>query len=270
MIPLLLSIYELGSEVLVKGLEITEQYILLAPEAVLKGASQMISALTSLLGGNLRREVSGRIVRLSEVLLQMAQELGGASGVQMVTGILVETQFLARVLTGIKSAHDAHQTTGPYRARTDVEGLTETDYLAVLARILWSSPQTFVEAMLVAAAAPFDTTMAWLPTEWFSHFQEIGNTERKKLMTLALTKLFELELGKPILDRLQDYLATWTDVVMECMEYEEDGSGEGKDCLVYTDIDSLKWEGVPEAPEDERRRKVSLTPFTPLRNESHA
>ena len=255
LLPHLLPIYEIGSEVLVKGLEITEQYILLRPEAVLKAAPQIATAFTTLLSGNLRTKVMGKVVRVIEVLLQMAQELGGASGVQAVTGILIETKFLHQVLAGIKSANDAHQTTGPNRTHTDIEGITETDYLALLARILWSSPPIFAEAV-VAVTGTADS-LDWILKEWWSHCQDVGNTERLKLMCLALGKLFELDDASRFFNWLQEYITSFTEVVLQCRELDEDDNGTAKDCLVYDDIDSLKYEGMPEAPEDERRRKVS-------------
>ena len=256
LLPMLFPTYEVGSEVLVKGLEITEQYVLLNPEAVLKAAPQIATAFTTLLNGNLRKRVMGKVVRVIEVLLQMAQELGGASGVQAVTGILIEARFLHQVLAGVKSAHDAHQTTGPNRIHSDIEGIIETDYLALLARILWASPSVFLDAVTVATGTA--DSLDWILKEWWSHCLDVGNTDRLKLMCLALGKLFELADAARFLPWLQEYITAFTDVVLQCREIDEDDNGTAKDCMVYDDIDSLKYEGMPEAPEDERRRKVGL------------
>ena len=243
-----------------KALEITEQYVLLATEAMLKVAPRFMTTLAILLAGNVRGQVRGKIVRIAELLLQQAHGIGGAEGVQVVVGILIESKFLPQIISGLKSAHDAHQTTGPNRTHTDIEGIIESDYFGLVARILYSSPNTFVDAV-AASAGPFEKAIDWLLTEWFSDFQDMGNSARKKLMCLALSKLFELGPDKKLQDRLQDYVDMWTDVVMECIDYEQDDDGEpigeGRDCLVYDDISRLKWGDAPDAPEDERRRKVS-------------
>ncbi|KAJ9636350.1 hypothetical protein H2199_008025 [Coniosporium tulheliwenetii] len=61
--------------------------------------------------------------------------------------------------------------------------------------------------------------MKWLLEEWFSHLENIGDPGRRKLMSLALTKL--LDTNAPwILGRLQELMSLWTDVVTELMEGE--------------------------------------------------
>ena len=258
LLPNVFPMFDTGSDSLRKALEITEQYILLAPQAMLEASSQLCDVFSSLLAGNLRREANGIITHLVELLIQMADQMGGAAAVQRVAEILVETKFLQQVLSGLKSAYESHQTTGPNRIHAEVDGIVETDYFAVLARILVSSPGTFVDA-LAAATGSFDASVDWLLTEWFSHHENVGSPDQKKLMCLALTKLLELGAQARILLRLQEFMTVWTDVTAECIEYLEEG-GEGKDSLVYNDPESLRPVGVPEAPEDVRRRNVSDVP----------
>ena len=254
----LFQMFDTASESLKKALEITEQYILFAPQAMLQASSRFVAVFAALLNSNLKREANGIITHLVEVLIQVAHNVGGATAVQQLTEILVASQFLPNLLVGLKSAYEAHQTTAPNRKFTEIDGVIESDYFAVIARILISNPQTFVPALATSAAVSSDVTVKWLLTEWFSHFENIGNPDKKKLMCLSLTSLLDLEtLG---LERLQELMGVWTDVVTECMEYPEDG-GEGRDCLVYSDPDRLKPLDGPEAPEDARRREVSIYPL---------
>lgn len=255
----LFPMFDAGSDSFRKVLDITEQYILLAPQAMLEVSSRLCGIFSNLLTGNLRREANGIITHLIELLIQMAGQIGGTTAVQRVVEILAETKVLDQVLSGLKSAYDSHQSTGPNRIYTEVDGVVETAYFAVLARILVSSPRTFVDA-LAASMGPFDVSIDWLLTEWFSHHENIGNPDKKKLMCLALTNLLELGVQEKILNRMQDFMTVWTDVITECMEYLEEDS-EGKDSLVYNDPESLRPQGMPEASEDMRRRNVSTLLF---------
>ena len=258
MAQLLLPLFELGSDMLKKALEITEQYILLAPEFMIKAAPQIAVHLADLLNANLRREASSQVIRVAEVLVQIATDMEGATGAQLVTNVLVQSRLLAEVVSSLKSASDAHQTTGPHRVHTEVEGILESDYFILLARILWASPSLFVETVSAATGQPFESSIDWLLNEWFAHLQEVGNTDRRKLMCMALTKLLELGPEKKLLERLQQYINAWTETLCECMDYEDDQYPSGRDCMVYDDIEKLRLEGRAEAPEEERRRKVSL------------
>lgn len=50
-------------------------------------------------------------------------------------------------------------------------------------------------------------------------------------------------------------MGIWTETVSECMEYNDDG--EGRDTLVYSTHPEFDT-GVPESPDEVRRRLVSL------------
>ncbi len=98
--------------------------------------------------------------------------------------------------------------------------------------------------------------MKWLLEEWFSHFENIGDPSRRKLMCLALTKL--LSTSQPfILSSLQSLMTLWTDMVTEI---REEGGAWDSDTLVYESVDQLRNTDpeVIEAPEDERRRELSF------------
>ena len=251
----LFPIFDLATENLRKALEITESYLLLAPSEILadETRTRFLTAFTSLLG-TLKREANGVITHLVEILVRAAESIGGSEAVALLTTSLVSTGFWAKLLTGLRSSFDAHQTTGPNRKHTTIDGVVETDYLSVLARIAFASPDVFVQA-IVAQGADLPSTMDWLLAEWFGHFENIGDPKRKKLMCLALTNFLSLPSTQRswMLGRLQLLMTVWTDVITELMEGME--GRDGADCLVYWDAEGLKGEG-PEAPEEERRRDL--------------
>ena len=256
----LFPIFDLATENLRKALEITESYFLLAPTVMLtdERRTRFLTAFTSLLG-TLKREASGVVTHLVEILVRAAESIGGPEAVGVLTTSIVSTGFLAKLLSGLRESYEAHQTTGPNRRHTNIDGVVETDYLSVLARIALASPDTFVEAIVasVAQGADLASTMDWLLTEWCSHFENIGEPKRKKLICLALTNLLSLPPTQHswILSRLQALMTIWTDVITELMEGMEDQNG--GDCLIYWDAEGLKGNG-PEAPEEERRRDLTF------------
>ena len=189
--------------------------------------NQFLSAFTSLLG-NLKRDSNGVVTHLVEVLVRVAESAGGDSAVEILASGLLHTGFMHRLLEGLRESWEAHQSTDPNRSHTSVEGVVETDYLSVLARLSLASPSVFVATMRAAAASRGEdsgTLPQWILTEWFSHFGNIGDLPKKKLMCLALTKL--LTTGQLwILEKLQDLITVWTDVITELQEGAEDFGGE--------------------------------------------
>ena len=82
----------------------------------------------------------------------------------------------------------------------------------------------------------------------------VGAPAKKKLLTLALTKL--LETGAPwILSRLQELMALWTSV---SAEFSDETKGPLSDTLVYESAkENADAEGAGgEVPEEERRRRL--------------
>lgn len=227
--PYLFSIFQLGTEHLRKALEITESYIILAPTEMLADEmrTRLLAALTSLLG-TLKPEANGMITHLVELIIRQADLLGGQEGVLLISKGLVESGLLVKIMDGLRGSWEAHQTTGPNKKAPRVDGIVETDYFSVLARLALSNPRGFVLTLQSITAFSNENiapTMAWLLTEWFSHFENIGHPTQRKLGCLALTSL--LETGAPwILGKLQDLMAVWTDVVTEVQEGAESGGGE--------------------------------------------
>jgi len=145
------------------------------------------------------------------------------------------------LINGLKEAWEAHQTTGPKAIHTKIQGIIETDYLTILSRIAFESPELFVEALsktqsVLQPPEKFTSTtliaglpIQWLIDEWISHCEDFGDPERRKLMTMALTKL--LDHPQPILiNHMQSLLNLWTNVITELI-----------DELGNKDVDSLVW-----------------------------
>ena len=250
----LFPIFDTAADYLRKALEITESYFLLAPQAMLENSTRFLSAFANLLGAQLKREANGSITHLVQILIRAAESLGGSPAVETLTQVLIDTRFLHKIMSGLKNTYDAHQTTGPNRVYSNIDGIVETDYLSVLARIAYARPYVFATAIANIAHVTnenFDETITWLLTEWFSHLENIGDPTKKKLMCLALTA--ELTTIPQVRDRLQELMTLWTDMITELVVSVEDG-GDGRDSLVYWDPDGLEQGG--ESPEDSRRRNV--------------
>ena len=214
----------MDNETLRKAIEITEAYLLLAPAAVLADNFRpaLLHALADLLG-NLKPEANGILTHLVQCVIRGAEGVGGEQAVRVLTQDLLSTGFFAKVLEGLHGAWTHHQSHGPYRELPSraVDGVVETDYFTVLARIGLASPTVLLEALASTGSEGLEKQLDWLLEEWFSHIENIGDAPGKKLMTLVLTRL--LETGAPwALGRLQNYMALWTDVLAELLDGMDD------------------------------------------------
>ncbi|KAL8922668.1 MAG: hypothetical protein Q9208_004981 [Pyrenodesmia sp. 3 TL-2023] len=249
LVPHLFPMLEAGSDTLRRGLEITETYFYLAPSQMLASIDVFLPSFVNLLE-SAKREVAGSVLSIVELAIRSALKLGGQNSLVTLTSQLLHYNFLQTMLSGLRSAHQAHEGSGPNRSKTWLDILVETDYLSILSRLALSSPNLFIDA--TKAAVPdeqFDTFVEWLLREWFRHLDNISHPEKKKLNTLALTAL--LQTGQSwILGHLQDLMAVWTEVVLEL--YDDDSAD--RDCLIYTDPDALK--GEDETAEQEGQRKL--------------
>ena len=252
LVQYLFPLFEVGSDALRKSLDIAEAYIYLIPSEILHNAQLLLKPYSVLLG-TVKSGSVGMVTHLVELLLQSALELGGASAVKEITVALMSSGFFTAILDGLEDAYESHQTTGPNRRLPIIDGIVETDYLGVVAR-LGISGSTFV------LSACHDTmpnaSINWLIEEWFAHMDNISSSEQRKLSCLALTTLFET--GEPwALSRLQAYISMWTDLITELVSETEDEAGHVSkvDCLVYTSPDALKPEG-PESPGAARQRQL--------------
>lgn len=241
LVQYLYPIYELGSENLRKSLEITESYIILAPHQMLSEGvrSSLFIALSKLLG-SLRPDANGLVCNLVETMLRFAQQQEVASSLPlgnfnnaafMIMYDLAQASdaesgdvgFFSKLLRGLRGSWIAHCTTGPNAKDPPVDGIVETDYFAIFARAILGSLEGFLYTCQAAASAafteqqPLEAMMKWLLEEWFSHFENIGDPSRRKLMCLALTKLLETNQAFILLN-LQSLMTVWTDVITELRE----------------------------------------------------
>ncbi|PSN65266.1 ARM repeat-containing protein [Corynespora cassiicola Philippines] len=264
-IPLL----SMDNETLRKTIEITESYLLLAPASVL--ADDFRPALLQNLGeylGKLKPEANGTFTHLIQSVVRAAEGLGGEQAVKILVGDLVSTGFLANVLEGLHGAWSHHQSHGPYKEMPSraVDGVVETDYFSVLARIGLASPSVLLEGLASVGGGELEKTLEWLLEEWFSHIENIGDLPNKKLMTLVLTRL--LETGAPwILGKLQNLMVMWTDVLGLLLDGMDDRTA---DCLYWPEEPREFESNEPEAPDDIRKRelmysdpvhRINLVPF---------
>lgn len=228
LLPYLLPLFHMDNETLRKAIEITEAYLLLAPAAVLADNFRpgLLQALAEL-QGTLKPEASGVMTHLVQCIVRGAEGVGAEQAIKVLTGDLISTGFLAKILEGLHGAWTHHQSHGPYRELPSraVDGVVETDYFTVLARIGLASPAVLVEALSSIGGTEPEKTIDWLLEEWFSHIENIGDLPNKKLMTLVLTRF--LETGQPwILGRLQNLFVVWTDVLGELLDDVEDRTQE--------------------------------------------
>lgn len=268
-----------------KTLDIIELYIYLIPTEILSNVAAVLAPLVSLLR-SARREGTGTATSLVDILIRQADCLGGIPAVSDLTQSLLSSRWLSATLAGLHDAFLAHQTSGPNRTISSIDGVVETDYLNVLARLAVASPSIFITALDATKYGDdkpqeiLSQKLDWLLTEWFSHMDSIGHPVHKKLHCLALTSL--LETGQPwILGRLQSLMTVvsettwrgtmlwwdktnwnesqWTDVINELVidASLQEGVVDKRDCLVYTDPDASKPEG-PESPADLRIRLLEF------------
>jgi hypothetical protein len=259
----LTSIFDLGSENLRKALEIAESYVLLAPQHMLSDSTrnQTFTSMAALVGA-LRPDANGLVCNLLETIIRAAEQLGGEQAVSQTASDLVTCTLLRKLLDGLRGSYLAHCTTGPLAQEAPVDGIVETDYFSILARLILGSTSGFLAAVKVAySEASLENTLSWLLEEWFSHFENIGDPARRKLMALALTKLLETNESW-ILSQLQSLMTIWTDVVTELREDAADING--SDSLVRNtslaqDAETESWNNTPESAEDVRRKDFSAT-----------
>ncbi|KAF3394574.1 Importin-11 [Penicillium rolfsii] len=270
LLPAVLPILEQGTDAAPQGLQIIESYILLAPQAVLSDEFRLplLVALEALLQFTTKQR-TGVVARLVDMMIRGAEAIDGGSEAtySAISQSLLDSSFLQSLLNGLFTAHEASQTTGPNRKTSYVVGVVETDYYSVLARLAFANPNIFASAVAAATNSTQEQTFSWLLTEWFSHYDNIGSVNHKKLHALALTQLLALQgpssdPSQPapppsyILNHLQSYLTVWTDIITELAE---GGTDENADYLVCWNAPAGSATAQPEAEENEdpetRRRR---------------
>ncbi|KAH0556736.1 hypothetical protein GP486_005475 [Trichoglossum hirsutum] len=221
LVPYIFPIFESGTMNLRKALSIVESYVVLAPKEMLSDQMRgmMFASFASILG-TLKPEANGIVAHLVEIIVSAADGLGGEQAVGIVGSGLVESGFLTKLCLGLHASWESHQTTGPNKKHAPIEGIVETDYFTVLARLALTNTRVFVTALQTVETSlgqTFEEMMEWLLTEWFGHFWNIGHPVQRKLNCMALTRLLEAN-QKWILGRMQDLMTVWTDVITDLVE----------------------------------------------------
>lgn len=246
--PYLISCLEFSSITLRRVLEIVDSYVLLAPREIIENYRvQLFGSFAGLLK-TLKPEATGMVTRIVEVLIRAAKQIGGDAALKVVGVELVNSQFLVNIFATLRESYDANKTTGPNK-RYPPNAVMVTDFFSVLARIVLANTEWFMEIIRMVSEREQQTVgeyMKWLLEEWFGHvcislklygaeiddekltqwglqFPNMGHPSGRKLNCFALTMLLETN-QKWILERLQDLMIVWTDVVTELRD--EDGQAE--------------------------------------------
>ena len=264
LVQYLFPLYEVASENLRKALEITESYLYLVPAEILSNPIALLGAFTALLG-SVKRDASEMITSLLELLIRSADNLGGVRAVIELAQSLVTSGIMSNILSGLRDAYLAQQTTGPNRQHPRIASTVETDYLNVLARLTISNAHCLLSTL---DATSYDgqpegekdgkQKIDWLLTEWFNHMDTISHPEQRKLNTMALTSL--LQTAQPwILVHLQSLMNEWTITITELIVDAStvENVVDNRDCLVYNDPQAPATEGE-EAPADQRKRSLTF------------
>ncbi|PGG96510.1 hypothetical protein AJ80_09816 [Polytolypa hystricis UAMH7299] len=270
LIPSLFSIFELGTDSVRQALEVTESYLILAPRELLSDniRFRILASLEGLLRYTAKQQI-GVVPHLVETMIRGVESVdaGSEHAYSIVAKSLVDSSFLPTLLSSLHEAYEANLGTGPNRRSASVSGVVETDYLSVLARLALANPKIFISTVVASAPhAPEAQTFHWLLTEWFAHFDNMGDINRKKLHALALTHL--LSVNGPsapapdyLLNDLQSYLVIWTDLITELSEGSDYDPNDPRrsDYLILWNSDSADGKQHPanEPPETARRRERS-------------
>lgn len=243
LVQLALPLLEYDSEVANQCVAIVRDYILLAPQDMLSDALRRptLASLAKALDSK-SRDQSQLGAKSIELIIRVAEELGGSQGVSVVVQDMLEAGMLRTMLEGLHSAWESNQTTGPNRKPSKINTIKETDYFALLARIALADPAIFA-TMLASFDGTVEAVWSWLSTQWFANFDCMGDIEREKLSCLALTRLWELPnpMQELVLGRLQDYLSMWTSVVTELADGTTSETP-GQDTLIWTEVGSYEYD----------------------------
>lgn len=230
-------------------------YIILAPETMLEDRYRkpILSALCSSIESN-SHELVNISVRYTNAFIRLAHELGGAPGLRIVVGDMMETGIIPKMLENIHDHFEARNATGPKKKQTKMKVSTIIEYFTIFSQIAVVDPGIFIE--MLATRAPLGEIWQWLSTEWFSAFDAMADHILQKLNLLALTRL--LELPQPmedlVLQKLQDYFSMWTSVMLQILG--DTAPDTGADLLVLSaEPEPTEW----DTPIDVRERALYST-----------
>lgn len=250
---MLLPLLEYQSETVSQALSAIESYVIIAPSAMLEDTLRrpMLTALSGTLDSKSREHV--RIgTTCIEYLIRSAAELGGAQGISVLVGDMLEIGFMNKILVNLHDAWEARQTTGPNRKQSKLNTITQGDYFAILARIILAEPNLFVQ--MLSTFGNIGDVWSWLSAEWFVYQSRMDNIDRQKLYVLALTRLLELNspMQELVLSKLQDFMDMWINVIMDL----QDGVADGTDCLIWeAEVEEFEYDAPRLLVERESQHK---------------
>jgi hypothetical protein len=222
--------------------------VLLAPREIIETYRVQLFATFASLLSSLKPETTGIVTHIVEVLIRAAKQIGGDAALEIVGVELVKSDFLMKIFATLRGSYEANQTSGPNR-KYPPTAVMVSDYFSLLARIVLASTGWFMDVVRMVAdrnEQSVEDFMKWLLDEWFGHvritlklhgkewdeqklmrwslqFANMGHPSQRKLNCFALTKFLETN-QKWSLERLQDLMTVWTDVVTELRD--EDGANE--------------------------------------------
>jgi hypothetical protein len=231
-----------------QALSVVESYILLAPEACIadKLRRPLVGALSGVLDSSSRGMVRSGTVCL-EYLIRVAEGAGGSNGISVVMQDMLETGLLRKIMGNIHDSWEANETTGPNRKMSKVSQATEQDYFAILSRLALADPALFFQMM--TSFGTLEDVWKWLGRQWFVRVDYMDDPPREKLSLLGMTRLLEVEpMQGLVLAWLQDFIAMWTNTILEL----QDGIVDGTDSLIHPDLEPTEY----DTPKSIKEREV--------------
>jgi hypothetical protein len=253
----LLPLLDTGAESLRQILELAESHILLSPMYIISESNvllPLLSALGALLDAfNSPRPRDAALgPHVVEVLIQSIASLDSSvqdEALQMLLSAMVSTGYLAKLLDLLQQARTYHQDPRPSRQPPGVIGIGETSLFSILGRLMLHNPH-----LTLSALSPNSDTYTWLLAEWLTHFDSIGDTQKKKLQCLGITHFLVLSQPPPtfVLEQLQSLITIWTDVLTELNQENDSGD------YLWQGPDPVDEPWVGETSEDTRKRRLGL------------
>ncbi|KAF1809388.1 ARM repeat-containing protein [Eremomyces bilateralis CBS 781.70] len=236
---------------------------------------------------SLKPDSHGLVLAFLETIICVATGLGGEAGVRILVSDMIDCGIWGYILGALRGTYirrvSRGQTAGGRAqkgASTEenglwkwkhVEGPMESDLFSIIARIAWVNPLILQDALALWGHSAVNLrtqqspdadriastkgeefgSMRWLIDEWLNHTEHIGDPGKRKLMNLGLAKVFGLGT-KIALERLQDFMTSWTDIIYELIEGQNDKT---VDSMVFS-ADTLS---PPDTPEDARRRHLTFS-----------
>ncbi|KAK5057687.1 hypothetical protein LTR84_011688 [Exophiala bonariae] len=265
----ILPLLDTGSELLRQIFEIVESYTILSPTTVLSSQFldplliSMKSLLTMLASSRARDSAHAPHVLehlVATIASETQQSLPAQEASNHLLTSMLNTGYLASVMEILKEAYEYHQDPRPNRRPPDIIGPGETSLFTLLSRMALLSPDATIQAVSATnvVSSTSTPTFAWLMTEWLSQIDNIGDVLRKKLQILAFTNLLNANtppFPQPVLENLQSFLTTWTDLAMEL---GEEASEESMGDYLWHNKPTTDMPEWPDAsPEDGRKRVLS-------------